>query len=417
MGEGNGNSVGVGYLASTWATASGGQFQYSGAPEPLNGFLSGTNIHPNYYLYAPAGRTVSGHYTTGLILSASHALNIAGNLRFHTVFGQFEGSGVGSFRPAVRMDAPPYANLVWDDAVSTRTGVDGQWGLARTTLDLPAASRPFPLGFRLARAGQDSIVGPFLAYYVRCENTDKTQGAAYHSLFGMGGGSVYDMASALIAAPDLTLTTFFYEVRLLQSGVKRVLVRVNAGLNDRNEQQPSVNNGYLPGNSAQAFGDNCQAIIDRIQEIWTLNGWDTGELFFVFTVSHPIATPDDAVLLTYRAAAETLALTNPRTATARFDALTSATEMAANAWYQSPTDSSHLRAAGFDALAARELAALMAAAVCPSDIDADGDADSDDITVFFNAWDQGEITSDFDGDGDTDSDDIVVFFGAWDSGC
>jgi len=37
--------------------------------------------------------------------------------------------------------------------------------------------------------------------------------------------------------------------------------------------------------------------------------------------------------------------------------------------------------------------------------------------TFFAAWDQGNSAGDVDGDGDTDSDDIVVFFGAWDSGC
>lgn len=52
---------------------------------------------------------------------------------------------------------------------------------------------------------------------------------------------------------------------------------------------------------------------------------------------------------------------------------------------------------------------------CISDADSDGDADSDDIILFFSKWEQGE--GDFDGDFDADSDDIIVFFAAWDSGC
>lgn len=54
---------------------------------------------------------------------------------------------------------------------------------------------------------------------------------------------------------------------------------------------------------------------------------------------------------------------------------------------------------------------------CPADLDGDSDVDSDDITIFFAAWDAGESGGDFDGDGDTDSDDISAFFARWDSGC
>ncbi|MDI1290478.1 MAG: hypothetical protein PSX37_11085, partial [bacterium] len=54
---------------------------------------------------------------------------------------------------------------------------------------------------------------------------------------------------------------------------------------------------------------------------------------------------------------------------------------------------------------------------CIGDADCDGDADSDDVILFFGAWDNGESGGDTDHDGDTDSDDIVAFFESWDSGC
>jgi len=53
---------------------------------------------------------------------------------------------------------------------------------------------------------------------------------------------------------------------------------------------------------------------------------------------------------------------------------------------------------------------------CAADFDADQDFDSDDISLFFGEWDQGNTCGDADSDGDTDSDDITVFFNAWDSG-
>ena len=52
---------------------------------------------------------------------------------------------------------------------------------------------------------------------------------------------------------------------------------------------------------------------------------------------------------------------------------------------------------------------------CRSDLDADGDTDSDDIIRFFDAYGRGSI--DIDLDVDTDSDDVVAFFSDWDSGC
>ncbi len=54
---------------------------------------------------------------------------------------------------------------------------------------------------------------------------------------------------------------------------------------------------------------------------------------------------------------------------------------------------------------------------CLGDRDGDADTDSDDLSMFFAAWDAGSDESDMDRDGDIDSDDIVVFFSSWDAGC
>jgi hypothetical protein len=54
---------------------------------------------------------------------------------------------------------------------------------------------------------------------------------------------------------------------------------------------------------------------------------------------------------------------------------------------------------------------------CAGDFDNDNDADSDDVILFFAAWDNGDLLADVDGDSDTDSDDVIVFFTSWDAGC
>lgn len=54
--------------------------------------------------------------------------------------------------------------------------------------------------------------------------------------------------------------------------------------------------------------------------------------------------------------------------------------------------------------------------LCVADFDRDGDADSDDITAFFAAWNLGDPCADADGDSDADSDDVTLFFVLWDNG-
>ncbi len=54
---------------------------------------------------------------------------------------------------------------------------------------------------------------------------------------------------------------------------------------------------------------------------------------------------------------------------------------------------------------------------CPADMDCSGGVDSDDVILYFVAWDQGEIAADFNGDGGVDSDDVIGFFERWDAGC
>lgn len=49
--------------------------------------------------------------------------------------------------------------------------------------------------------------------------------------------------------------------------------------------------------------DNLDALVARVESVWTANGWDKTELFYFVMPSHPI--PSDTVLATYRAIAKT----------------------------------------------------------------------------------------------------------------
>ncbi|MFZ4575600.1 MAG: beta strand repeat-containing protein [Phycisphaerales bacterium] len=56
-------------------------------------------------------------------------------------------------------------------------------------------------------------------------------------------------------------------------------------------------------------------------------------------------------------------------------------------------------------------------ALCPSDQNADGNVDGDDVIDLFAAWDLGLPIADTNGDGSVDGDDVIVFFEHWDAGC
>ncbi len=57
-----------------------------------------------------------------------------------------------------------------------------------------------------------------------------------------------------------------------------------------------------------------------------------------------------------------------------------------------------------------------AAGQCPADFNQDGGVDGDDMTVFFAAWEQGEMIADVNADGGIDGDDVSTFFRFWEAG-
>lgn len=402
-GENGGNGAGVGYTWQGFSTLSTGAFVYSGAPPALDVFLPGaTPIPPLNYLYRPSGEA-GAFLNLGMFIEAFSPIDVNAALRFHLAYGVFEGDGPGSFQLSCRLQQSPFTLLVNGPVQSTR---GGSFVAAWTRLDLPAGARHAAINFRFTPWGTN-LVGPFLACWMRTENVDRPAGASFHTLHARGGDSARDMAAGLLAAADAQLSLYFGAVRALQEAPRRVLVRINSGLNDRNEPEPSVGPGqFSPGSSAEAFADNLRAIMGRIREVWTLNDWAEEELFFLLSVSHPVSDPDDPSLRAYRGAAEALALTEPRTAATRFERLTSAGEMSASGWYQSGgADRNHLTLAGFNALAERELLAAMPL-LCPGDADGNGVVDFGDITAALTEFGR---CAPLPGMGDADGDRFVSF--------
>lgn len=362
-GENLGNAAGVGYFAYTFSTSWTNLFAYAGAPAEADRLLNSASsgLAPaNYVSIAPGTITPAGP-NIGMAIDAGGPWNVSAAWRFHFTYASFPAAGLqpgwGAFRPMVRLNQAPWTWLVQATPIDARSN---QIEPSAGVLELPAASRPGGLNFRFSDPAT-GITGPFVAYTMRGEQAARSAGASVHTLYGRGGQSAYDFARALQLSSDETLAWIFAQVRALQPSPARVIVRINTGLNDRNETERSVGPlGVLPGDSAGAYADNITAILNRIESVWVGQGWELTELAFVLVPSHAFSQPEDEELLAYRAAAANIARTRARVGMVDLGLILPADQMLSRGFYQSGgTDRAHLTQAGFEFLAGREIDALL----------------------------------------------------------
>lgn len=416
-GENLGNGAGAGWGCGVFSTLGSGQFRYAGAPAAQEAFMPASPwLRPQSYLYVGAGEVAATGSNNGVYVLASGGVDVDSRLRFHFSFATFPGAASAGFTPVVRLQQPPYSTLANGGLV----GVDGGGAPSHGWVEIPAASRGADLNFRINAFGAP-LAGPFLLYSMRAEDVDRPEGASFTTLYADGGRTARDMAERLLLAPDNQLLLFFGRLRALQAqGARRVVVRVNTGLNDRNETRASVGPApALPGNSGAAFADNLRAIVLRLRGVWALAGWPEEELWLVLSVSHPVSDPDDPLLTTYRREAARVGAEFPRCAAVNLAALTSAAEMLAQGWYQAGgADRNHLTAPAFEALSARELDALCALH-CPGDANEDGVVDFLDLNLVLTDYGVSEfgLAADLDADGFVGFTDLVGVLGVYGSFC
>lgn len=405
-GENNGWGSASGFQHRVSSTASSECCTYDDAPVELDRVMSASvEMAPLNFMFIDSG-SIGATINMGLVIDSDAALDVNAALRFHLIYGEFAGNA-GRFQPSVRKNQWPWTELVRGDPVLTG---GAEFGVGQATLDLPAGLRGFGLNLRFTPWGID-MTGPVLLFYVRAENLARATGTASQSLYAFGGHSARDMASAFQQADDSYLSLYFQNIRALQGPDKAVLVRINSGLNDRNEQAPSVGPaGITDGSSPEAFADNLVAIMDRIESIWVINNWDLNELAFLCAVSHPVDNPDDEFLVGYRAATNNLSAQRPRMAVVDFSGLTSSGEMLANGWYNlNGLDRNHLTEPAYEELARRELDAIMNA-ICWADQSGNGAVDFADITAVLSEWGTDYWSSPSGtGIGDADRNGIVEF--------
>jgi hypothetical protein len=416
VGDNYGRGSGAGYEYEAMASIGQPAFLYADAPAGVELHLNNppSALMPLSYVYVEPGVAYTAAGPFGMVVRGESSLDVSAALRWTLWYAKFAGNGSGgTFTPTVRLEIPPFTTLARSQTVLTWAGTGAEFSVGSVQLQLPAdPARSGALSFRPVAQGE-SATGPFAGYYMRVENPARATGTAVSVLYALGSQSLRDMAGALAASSDETLTLYFSAVRAGQGDRKRVLVRISSGLNDRAEPDASIVQGIVPGSSPAAYEDNLRYIMLRLTLLWQRNSWDAEELYFVLAPSHPVSDEDDPLLIAYRERADALALTWPRTASVRLDRLTNSGEMLASGWYQSGgSDRNHLTRDAYVALASRELLECVRPS-CTSDFNGDGGIDGGDVEAFFTTWSRGDFVCDLNQDGGVDGRDAEVFLVGW----
>lgn len=271
------------------------------------------------YSYLEAGSisasTISGPLVRGDDSSASFKIDVTSDLRFHFLYGTFP-TGSGSFKPSIRRADAGFNTYVSSDVIPTNTG---EYSIQSGTLDLAAnAGRAgVSLNLRWNHFTNDAgltdyrINAPFIGYQVYVEDTAKTAGVIFGMDYSDAGKSTHDMVLAIRGRNAARQAKTYDTYRQLQidRGYNPIMTfLICHGLNDRNKagltslgpRQDTDSDGPL------SFLDNSYAYIRDKMDFWVAQGWDTDELRFIVMPSHPVSDPDDAELISYRAAVKEL---------------------------------------------------------------------------------------------------------------
>jgi hypothetical protein len=342
--EADGLGAGQGYTYAR-LNASGNKIgEGSGQPSPFDDIWATCSNNMSGYM---AADSESG-FNNIFILLANSAIGNENALTFRMHIAKF-ASGGGTFYPRVRYEQSPWTSLAGGGAVACTAAAD-EMTYHDLSINADAGRTEIQLGLKLFQT--ETMTAKFFGTFVHAFKTGASAGIAGHTLCASGGDSLADLYDRISALTSSQLGHYFGIIRTRQIGLGQatpnIIIRINSGLNDRNETD----------DSDTTYGTRLQAIIDKFKEVWTDNGWSLSELSFVITPSHRVSDPDDAELLTYRTIARTVALVNKNTTMVDFGYLMTYAEAVAGSWYNG-VDINHLLPAGSEALATREVTAII----------------------------------------------------------
>jgi len=248
------------------------------APAPLTNFAVASHVYTT---------GTGSQRRIGVLVNASSAL--AGAPLELSAWG-VSASGADVLRGAARLGISPFSTI-FQSATQTllfpAPGIDH----VAFSIDGNLTAQPTPLDYFISGSDDSSYV------YVRALKQDD-RGITVTSV-GLGGQSVRSLYTNMWTGGiwDAQGRAAFLDA-IVQGGSGKLLVPIFEGFNDRNESQPSLTLGILPGNSPAAFGDNIDTLIGAVQADWASTGRPSDDLSFVIFGMYDI-NGDNTQLIDY----------------------------------------------------------------------------------------------------------------------
>lgn len=261
------------------------------------------DVNPVWPLYATSAQSLTT--PTGLQVNESSVIPVNDALTFN-FWGVNTATTGGSIKPIIRRADAPYTTVyAWSNPIAY-TGTTGT--ITKTTYNLSAASRGYPIEFRTHEGWNPAtMIGPLFLTYMRVCRTNKTQGLALTPLYSHGGRSAYDMYMCLNAFPQTSWNHFFDVVTEYQGETKSnhyAIFDIYEGSNQAVETSVAAG---APVQGTPAHVNNyvwyMQQLVAIIEAKWTASGRNVNNIAFRMTCTHPVDTSGtESTMGTYRSA-------------------------------------------------------------------------------------------------------------------
>ena len=262
---------------------------------------AGNSFTPHDYWHMTDAQSDAGN--NGMFVAAGGPFNVNDAMRYRTTWHTFNVGATGAVRPAIRRGSAPYTNLATNGAdIETVTGA---LTAVDHTLSIAAGTRDYPIDGRLIQAGVTGQ-GPIFATWQHFDWPNITAGLSFNVIGYYGGQGLrnfYNYQQATQTAWD----EYFRQLTIAQGVNPKACIIISSGLNDRGDAAASIGPvGGLNSSTQAGYADNLRGLINFYKDKWAVAAYDEEDLYFLLICSHPVSSPDDSQLVSYREACATM---------------------------------------------------------------------------------------------------------------
>lgn len=280
----------------------------------------------------------------GMSVNPGGPWDVNAQMRYRLTWHTFNVGVTGLVRPQVRLGASPYTTYV--EAPATIETVTGSLSTVDYSLTLSAGIRNNNIDGRLCKAGT-TCQGPVFATWQHFDWPDITAGASSNVIGYYGGQGLREFYNRQ-QATQTAWTEYFRQLQIAQGASPKACIVISSGLNDRGDAGLSVLSG-LVSSTAAGYLDNLSGLIEFYQGVWGGAGLPSTDLYFLLLCSHPVSSPDDSQLVSYRQQCADATSTYSNVTAVDMSEFNPQLQANRTAWYNSAgTDPNHMTQAGYE---------------------------------------------------------------------